>query len=101
MSLVERLFTGQQGDAAVAALERIALAFERIAVVAETFLPSEVPLPPDKPLGPENVGEYGKEVTAEDVEDMRAKLQKQGLNDRQIEERLLHTMFGGGEDDGE
>lgn len=98
MSLLDKLFTAQQGDDLVAAVQRIATAFERIADVAETFLPKE-PAIPDKPLGPENVTEYGKDPNEEDLEDMRAKFRESGMSDAQIDNKLISTMFGGGDGD--
>jgi hypothetical protein len=95
MSLFDRILTADQGDRFVLAAERIAEAFERIAVVAETFLPAEI-VPPAKPLGPENVLEYGAaQATEDDLDDMREKLRADGLTDREIERKLMQTMFGG------
>jgi hypothetical protein len=98
MSLLDKLFTAQQGDDVVASLQRIATAFERIAAVAETFLPKEVSVP-DKPMGPENIQEYAQDPSEEDIEDLRAKMRESGMSDRQIEDKLISTMFGGGDDD--
>src|SRR6266478_8387110 len=98
MSLIDRLLTANQGDDLVAAVQRIATAFERIAAVAETFLPQEVSIP-DKPLGPENVIPYAQEPNEEDLEDMRAKFRESGMSDAQIDNKLISTMFGGGDDD--
>jgi hypothetical protein len=98
MSLLEKILTADQGDDLVAAVQRIATAFERVAAVAETFLPQEVTIP-DKPLGPENVIPYAQEPNEEDLEDMRAKFRESGLTDRQIDDKLISTMFGGGDDE--
>jgi hypothetical protein len=100
MSLLDKILTANQGDDLVAALNRIATAFERIAAVAETFLPQEVTIP-DKPLGPENVIPYAQEPNEEDLEDMRAKYRESGMSDRQIDDKLISTMFGGGDADDE
>ena len=96
MSLLDKLLTAKQGDDLIEVVQRIATAFERIAAVSETFLPQEVTIQ-HEPLGPENVTQYGQELSEEDLEDMRAKLREQGMSDRQIDDQLLKTMFS--EDD--
>lgn len=94
MSLLDKLLIANQGDDLVAAAQRLATAFERIAAVAETFLPQVVPLP-DKPLGPENVGQYAQEPNDEDLEDMRAKFRESGMSDAQIDDKLMSSLLGG------
>ena len=97
MSLLDKILTANQGDDLVAAVQRLATAFERIADVAETFLPQE-PSIPDKPLGPENVGQYAQEPNEEDLEDMRAKFRESGMSDAQIDDKLISSLFDGGGD---
>jgi len=93
MSLLDRILTAKQGDDLVEAVQRLATAFERIAAVAETFLPHEVSIP-EKPLGPENVIPYAQEPNEEDLEDMRAKYRESGMSDAQIDNKLISVMFG-------
>ena len=96
MSLLDKILTAQQGDELVAEVRRMATAFERIAACVEAVLriPESAPIP-DKPLGPEAIGEYGQEPSEDDLDDMRAKLKEQGYSDRQIEEELVKAIFGG------
>ncbi len=98
MGLLDKLLTADQGDRFVLAAERIANAFERIACVAETFLPQEVQVP-EKPLGPDNVMQYAQEPNPEDLEDMRAKFRESGMSDREIDNKMVQVMFGGGDDE--
>ena len=99
MSLLDKLLTAQQGDELVAEVRRLATAFERIAACVEAVLRiPEAPAVPDKPLGPEAIGEYGQEPSEEDLDDMRAKLKEQGFSDRQIEEELVKSLFGRDDD---
>jgi len=99
MSLLDKLLTAQQGDELVSEVRRMATAFERIAACVEAVLriPEAVPMP-EKPLGPEAIGEYGQEPSEDDLDDMRAKLKEQGFSDRQIEEELVKAMFGSDQD---
>lgn len=92
---------------AVPSLERIAKAFEelainigRLATVAEKLVetPAAPPLPA-KPAGPEAIGEYGEAlVDSESPEEMRSKLEEMGWTSQDIESFVMSRMFGGEEE---
>ena len=79
------------------ALESIAQSLLRL-----TEIPA-APLGPDKPMGPETIGNYAQalmELEGDDADEIRMRLRAHGLNDTQIEAQLVAFLAGRQDEEG-